>query len=206
MLHIFGLSDHQVKLLTENPYRALIRLISQSLIFSICLIISLPGLVLFSPIYFVTSYVSYSKARQALKGSSVKISGRDVVVILVMFFNIKATWKILTAIFVVPVCIFCYSLLAYLITNSFDFTMSAIFFTPIASLITLLVSDIAFESLLRIYPLILSLSSKTRITLIRKSLSHRIRALINEIGPSVIDNFEENRIFKRCELESDDCF
>lgn len=80
MLHIFGLSDHQVKLLTENPYRALIRLISQCLIFSICLIISLPGLVLFSPIYFVTSYVSYAKAKQALAGSSVKITGSDVIV------------------------------------------------------------------------------------------------------------------------------
>ena len=83
MLHIFGLSDHQVKLLTENPYRALMRLINQILIFSICLVFALPGLILFSPIYFVTSYVSYAKAKQALAGSLVKITGSDVIVIFI---------------------------------------------------------------------------------------------------------------------------
>ena len=110
----------------------------------------------------------------------------------------------MTAIIVVPVCIFSYTLLAYYITRSLDFTLSAIFLTPIASVITLVVSDIAFESFLRIYPLFLSLSRKTRITQIRKTLSHRIRDLINEIGPSIIENFEQKRVFKRDDLESDE--
>lgn len=110
----------------------------------------------------------------------------------------------MTALIISPVCIVSYTLLAYFITKSLRFTISTIFLTPIASLITFLVSDIAFESFLRIYPLALSLSKKTRITQIRKVLSHRIRDLINEIGPAIIENFEEKRIFKRGDLDSDD--
>lgn len=99
LLNSFGLTDHQVKQLTPHPYRAFQRLMKQLGLFIVCFMLCLPGLLLFSPIFAVTKYISQRKAREALAGSLVKLSGKDVI----------ATWKLLTALVIVPLLFLVYT-------------------------------------------------------------------------------------------------
>jgi len=98
LLDSFGLSDHQAKTVGRNPYDAFFRLVFQLIILIISLVLSLPGIIIFSPIFFITSWVSRMKAREALAGSSVKLKGTDVI----------ATWKLLSALVVIPCCFLVY--------------------------------------------------------------------------------------------------
>jgi glycerol-3-phosphate O-acyltransferase / dihydroxyacetone phosphate acyltransferase len=88
----FGLDDHQVLKASFGYCSALTGLLLNLLIVIVCTIIIVPSLILGIPWSIVTTHVARKKAKEALKGSSVKIAGRDVM----------ATWVVITSIAIVP--------------------------------------------------------------------------------------------------------
>src|SRR6202035_4809237 len=86
-LHALGIRDHQVENARYDPLTVLGILIYRSLKVTILGFGALPGIILFGPVFIATKVISHRKAKEALKASTVKLRGRDVL----------ATWKFLVA-------------------------------------------------------------------------------------------------------------
>jgi hypothetical protein len=71
---------------------------------------------------------------------------------------------------------------------------------PGSCLLTLLLSDCAFESFLSINPLLLSISGGIQLAELRKELAKQVQETINQFGPLVFKDFESNRTIKRQDL------
>lgn len=103
-LHDLGIRDHQVQNARYDPLNVLGKLIFRSVKVTILGLGALPGVILFGPVFIATKVISHRKAKEALKASTVKLRGRDVL----------ATWKFLVALGLVPLLYFVYAcLVAY---------------------------------------------------------------------------------------------
>ena len=103
-LRDLGIRDHQVQNARYDPLNVLGKLIFRSVKVTILGLGALPGVILFGPVFIATKVISHRKAKQALKASTVKLRGRDVL----------ATWKFLVALGLVPLLYFVYGcLVAY---------------------------------------------------------------------------------------------
>lgn len=85
-LYALGLRDHQVPELTPKggEWIALLTLISRLVRVCIYSLLSLPGTILFMPVFVICHYYAQKKAEDGLKKSLVKIKGTDLL----------ATWKL----------------------------------------------------------------------------------------------------------------
>jgi glycerol-3-phosphate O-acyltransferase/dihydroxyacetone phosphate acyltransferase len=158
-------------------------------------VLSAPILVLFSPLFLITTRVSKEKAAEALAGSMVKISGKDVV----------TTWKLLTSLVVAPLLWFFYSFLAfwiYYVKYDYALGLKAGWLTtliiPILGVASIGLSDIAVDLLKSVRPLIVSIgnvmSSSEPLREMRAELQKKIRHLVDELGPDLFPDFENIRI------------
>jgi glycerol-3-phosphate O-acyltransferase / dihydroxyacetone phosphate acyltransferase len=103
-LRDLGIRDHQVQNARYDPLNVLGKLIFRSVKVTILGLGALPGVILFGPVFIATKVISHRKAKEALKASTVKLRGRDVL----------ATWKFLVALGLVPLLYFVYAcLVAY---------------------------------------------------------------------------------------------
>jgi glycerol-3-phosphate O-acyltransferase/dihydroxyacetone phosphate acyltransferase len=93
MLKFYGVRDHQVKNTHLSPRKAMFLIFVRCFEVVLLAIAVSPMIIMFSPLFLLTKKVSRGKAAEALAGSKVKISGKDVV----------STWKLLTALVVTPV-------------------------------------------------------------------------------------------------------
>lgn len=99
MLKFYGVQDHQVKN-THITYHKALALIAFRYLEVIFLgILCAPMIILYSPLMLITKRVSHEKAAEALAGSKVKITGKDVI----------STWKLITALILTPVLWILYS-------------------------------------------------------------------------------------------------
>lgn len=89
----------------------------------------------------------------------------------------------------------------HLLLRNWSLTLLFFFGLPVGFLFTLIVSEVAFESGLRLYPLCLSVLRRGQITEARRILSRDIQDLINELGPQVLPDFERIRVVKKGELD-----
>jgi glycerol-3-phosphate O-acyltransferase/dihydroxyacetone phosphate acyltransferase len=92
MLAFYGVRDHQVKNTKIDIRIAVFRMLFRSLQIAFVILICAPVILMMAPLFYLTRRVSHEKMKEALAGSKVKISGKDVV----------STWKLLTAIVVAP--------------------------------------------------------------------------------------------------------
>ncbi len=93
MLKFYGVRDHQVKNTRISTRKALFLIMVRTTEVLLLAILVSPMLIMFSPLFLLTRKVSRGKTAEALAGSKVKISGKDVV----------TTWKLLTALVVTPI-------------------------------------------------------------------------------------------------------
>ncbi|KAG4303795.1 hypothetical protein PORY_002793 [Pneumocystis oryctolagi] len=195
-LYLLGIRDHQVQSTKYGGFRVIALLIYRSLKFLILAIVSLPGVILFSPIFIATKIISKKKAKEALDASTVKIQGNDVL----------ATWKLLVALALAPTLLLFYSITIACITIYFGiipYSRKWICITPIINII--LISMISFaalrfgESGLDIYkslrPLFLSLNPTSANTIYklrqtREALAVELTELINTLGPELFPDFD----------------
>ena len=101
MLNFYGVRDHQVKN-TKIDFRvAAFRIFFRLFQLAFVILICAPVILMMMPLFYVTRRVSHEKMKEAKAGSTVKISGKDVV----------TTWKLLTSLVVAPLLWIFYSVI-----------------------------------------------------------------------------------------------
>ncbi|CAI5758492.1 unnamed protein product [Candida verbasci] len=183
------LPDHDVENCKESANKIVILPI---LIFRImkllCLcILSLPGAILFSPVFLVSKVIANKKAKKALANSVVKIAANDVI----------ATWKILVSMVWAPVLYSFYASIGtsycyrHNILSSFKLLWLWILLYVLGVLVTYSAlifgeqgMDI-FKSIRPLYLSILSGSSICELKKMRHELSEEITEVVNTFGPEL---------------------
>lgn len=197
-LQLLGLHDSQVDYVRFSVLRVLTSLVYRVGKLCILAIGTLPGLMLFSPIFIAARYYSHKMTREALAGSNVKIQGTDVM----------ATWKILVAGGLAPLLYTYYAtMLGFWThynrvngiipksTSLWTVILAAYIIFPILTFAALQLGEIGMDILKSLRPLFLCLSPFSLGTLNklreRKAiLSRQVTDLINTLGPDLFPDCE----------------
>ncbi|KZF23755.1 hypothetical protein L228DRAFT_253014 [Xylona heveae TC161] len=192
-LRQLGIRDHQVETARLSASRVLSTLLYRFGLLVVLSVGTLPGLVLFAPVFVASKIISDKKSKEALAASSVKLRGRDVM----------ATWKLLVALAFAPLLYTVYSLLlAYWTSRNRiqgyipdDVPIWRIIFLgfiifPAISFAALRIGEVGMDILKSMRPLILCLVPTSASTLgelqeQREHLSKEVTDLINTFGPSM---------------------
>lgn len=100
-LRALGIREHQMQYATLSTTDVLLTLTYRLGLLALLAAGTLPGLLLFSPIFTAAKLISHQKTKEALAASSVKLRGRDVM----------ATWKLLVVGIFTPLLYIFYTLL-----------------------------------------------------------------------------------------------
>lgn len=202
MLKTYGLKDHQVMETAVDKFMALrllaLRLIQLTVLFAL----AFPMVVLNMPVYVIASRISAVKAEEALKKSTVKVAGKDVL----------ATWKLLVALVVVPLLYTTYSVGAAFLSYNFSFPFDrplksflvTLFSLPVLTYVSLIVGEQGLDIFKSIPPLFHSLfyqEQSQRIRMLRANLEKDVVNLVEELGPSVFPDFDRQRIINLAERQ-----
>ncbi|KAL8965839.1 MAG: hypothetical protein Q9197_006295 [Variospora fuerteventurae] len=201
-LWLLGVRDHQVEYATFSIPKVIFTLIYRLGKLSIMAIGTLPGLVLFAPVFIASKIISVKKSREALAASTVKLEGRDVV----------ATWKLLVALAFAPLLYIYYTvLLTYWTYRNrvqgympdwvplFLVVVFGFVFFPAITFAALRFGETGMDILKSLRPLVLSLNPTSANTLFklrekRKQLSAQVTEVINTLGPEMFPDFDATRI------------
>jgi glycerol-3-phosphate O-acyltransferase/dihydroxyacetone phosphate acyltransferase len=208
-LKALGLKDHQL-LSTErgNNYFPvaflLVRLCSRLSKLILLTTLTLPGLILFAPIFIFTSRMSRKKTAEALANSSVKIKAHDVV----------ATWKILIALILTPLFYNFYAFLLVIlhkyniISNFLPATSStkaiialSWIILPFITYASLVFGEQGMDILKSLHPLLLSLDPRSqkvteKLSRERHDLVRRIKEIVDRYGPDIFPDCEDILVWK----------
>ncbi|KAI8987852.1 hypothetical protein BDF20DRAFT_904750 [Mycotypha africana] len=202
LLKYYGIKDHQVnKTTTENNGRLLYLLMKRISILIFLGLWSFPGAILNLPVVIVAKLISEKKAKAALKSSTVKIAGRDVL----------ATWKLLVGLVLIPTLYATYSLVMFVVVLQTDLAFKWKLLIPFAvwcclpfvSYASMKFGEIGHDIFKSIKPTIMALMDPQGAETLRQSrekLSVSITELINEYGPKVFPDFDANYISRSIEI------
>jgi glycerol-3-phosphate O-acyltransferase/dihydroxyacetone phosphate acyltransferase len=201
-LRLLGLRDHQVEYAKFSIFKVVWTLVYRTAKLIVLGTAALPGFILFLPVFIATKVISIRKAKEALKGSTVKIQGRDVM----------ATWKLLVALAFAPVCynfyvvLFCWWTAKHRFYGLMPDWMPTIGVAivgwtlfPAITFAALRFGEIGMDIAKSLRPLFLSLNPTSANTLVklrerRAQLSTDVTELINALGPELFPDFEAGRI------------
>jgi glycerol-3-phosphate O-acyltransferase/dihydroxyacetone phosphate acyltransferase len=201
-LRYLNLKDHQVQYARMSTLKMVFLLIYRSVKLLVLFLATIPGLLLFSPVFVATKLISIQKAKTALAGSTVKIRGRDVM----------ATWKILVALGFAPTVYHIYSILLVVKVWHDRFwgyvptwvPLWVVYFAvwPLMIGITfasLRFGEVGMDIFKSLRPLTLCLSpmsgySIQKLRLRRAELSAQVTDLINTLGPEMFEDFDKTRL------------
>ena len=198
LLLAFGIKDHQVKNTQIDAITLILQLSFHLSVLIVFGLISLPGFVVNSPALYLIGRISKRKAAAAKKASSVKIHGKDVI----------STWKLLVALVLLPLLYGFYSIIIIWFSSALKsetiinltVTFILIFNTlVIVSYGTIRLSEMVYASYNSIKPLILTILNPERYMILRQvrsTLHEQINLVVDELGPTVVDDFDRNRIIK----------
>ncbi|KZF24854.1 hypothetical protein L228DRAFT_243588 [Xylona heveae TC161] len=201
-LRLLGIRDYQVEYAKFSIPKVLFTLLYRIIKLSLLTIGTLPGLVLFAPVFIATKIISRKKSKEALAASTVKIQGRDVM----------ATWKLLVALAFAPLL---YNFYAVLLTwwtyhdrvagyapNWVSLWMVPILgwiIFPSISFAAFRIGETGMDILKSLRPLILALNPSSANTFVklrerRAKLSKEVIEVINTLGPEMYPDFDASRI------------
>lgn len=196
-LRDLGVRDHQVTHLRKAGWEALGLFLYRWNLLVLWTVFALPGVVLNSPIFITAKLISIKKSKEALAASSVKLAGRDVL----------ATWKIMVSLGLTPVVYLIYACLAELVAIKANSSMRWRILAPIAVCIigpliafaALKFGEAGMDVLKSLRPLIAVMIPGQQRELdnlknMRKRLSQEIHDLVDELGPTLFENFNQIRI------------
>eukprot|EP00658_Telonema_sp_P-2_P013635 TRINITY_DN15169_c0_g2_i5.p1 TRINITY_DN15169_c0_g2~~TRINITY_DN15169_c0_g2_i5.p1 ORF type:complete len:493 (+),score=85.30 TRINITY_DN15169_c0_g2_i5:142-1620(+) len=174
LLEAYGVRDHQVahRLSSRSPVTEI--LLWRLLIIATASVFCVPGLVLASPCVIVSRIVSTRKAAEALKGSTVKIEGRDVV----------ATWKLMISLVFVPLLHTVYTLLVARFGGEALATVY-FFFMPFVSFFSIKMFEDFFALIRSLKPLLMVMLSRDqaeRLVDIRSELEKQSVQVIDQVN------------------------
>jgi len=203
-LNSYGLRDYQVYRSDLTISHTFPILGYRLLILIIYSIAAFPGMILNAPIGIAAKIISHYKMREAKATSSVKIEGRDVV----------ATWKIMCASALVPLCLIIYPSIISLIGYYYIPSIGAFQLWSWFSLVQLPImyssvrfTEVGYSILRSLKPLLLSVTGNRKIIESlkeeRKELQIEIRSLVSELGEKFFGkNFTSTRLFKHEDIET----
>lgn len=201
-LWLLGVRDHQVEYAKFSIPKVVITLIYRLGKLGVLAIGTLPGLVLFAPVFISSKIISIKKSREALAASTVKLQGRDVM----------ATWKLLVALAFAPILYATYTILLTYWTHRnrvqgympewvplWMVVVFGIVFFPSITFAALRIGEIGMDIVKSLRPLVLSLYPTSANTLQklrekRATLSHEVTDVINTLGPEMFPDFDSTRI------------
>ncbi|KAH3901705.1 bifunctional glycerol-3-phosphate/glycerone-phosphate O-acyltransferase SCT1 SCDLUD_001476 [Saccharomycodes ludwigii] len=192
----YNIPDHQVesaKIFANTNWKTnLMVLIQRSVRILFLSLLSLPGFIMFSPIFIASKKISSRKAAEALANSTVKIKANDVV----------ATWKILIAMGLAPILYIGWSvILVYGYNNVINPTNNVSYFVKFAisyilcctvTYSALIFGDIGMDTFKSLKPLYLSIVKPSTISELEKEreiLALKITELVNTLGPELFPDF-----------------
>lgn len=202
-LYSLGLKDHQVMKLKPNgeTLNSLITLISRLAQLSFFVILTLPGTILFTPIFITCHYYAKKKAEEGLKKSLVKLKGVDLL----------ATWKLVVALVMAPSLYVTYSVFLVFLTSRHSNVMPFVWYpqTKYLSRLVLFVyyyillvaatyasfktGEIGMDIFKSLPPLFVSLVYPERklqlLQQLRQQLSLEVTTVCNDLGPTVFPDF-----------------
>ncbi|CAK4034877.1 related to glycerol-3-phosphate O-acyltransferase (formerly described as CTR1 suppressor) [Lecanosticta acicola] len=197
-----NIRDHQISYAQYPWYWVVFLLVYRTLKLMLLLLVSLPGAILFSPVFILGKIISRQKAKEALAASTVKVKARDVV----------ATWKILVSLALAPALDIFYTsiLVSWTWHNRIRgwvpqllplwlVASCGLFFFPAICFGALRFGEIGMDIFKSLRPLFMSIhptQSNTLVKLRKKRawLQERINDIINELGPELFPDFDQNRI------------
>ena len=209
-LRILGLKDHQLLSLSYRATHFPAIFLLPTLLYrfgklTVLFLLTLPGLLLFAPIFVLTSHMSRKKTAEALAASSVKIRGNDVM----------ATWKILIAGALAPIfyisytvvlvcfknCNRTYGLISSRMPTSLLVALSLIIL-PSITYAALLFGEQGMDILKSLYPLMLSMnpnSSHAVAALLeeRSNLVTKVRETVDRFGTEIFPDCDDINKWKR---------
>lgn len=201
-LRLLNIRDHQVEYAKVSIIKVFVTLIYRFTKLIVMIVGTLPGFILFAPVFVATKMISIKKSREALAASNVKIQGRDVM----------ATWKLLVALAFAPLLYTLYTaLLTYWTYRNrvqgyiptwvplWAIVAFGYIFFPSITFAALRVGEIGMDILKSLRPLVLSLNPTSANTLVklrkrRTELSEQVTELINTLGPEMFPDFDGARI------------
>lgn len=201
-LWLLGVRDHQVEYARFSIHEVVFTLVYRLGKLGVMAVGTLPGLVLFAPIFIASKVISIRKSRSALAASTVKLQGRDVM----------ATWKLLVSLGLAPLLYATYTVLLTwwtyrnrvhgYVPEWVPLWMIVIFgvvFFPSITFAALRFGETGMDILKSLRPLVLSLNPSSANTLVklrktRETLSAEVTDLINTLGPEMFPDFDSRRI------------
>ncbi|KAJ5711322.1 acyltransferase [Penicillium malachiteum] len=214
-LESLGIKDHQVEWgnIEEKPWW----LIIITLFYRLCKLLvlsvgTLPGTLLFWPVFVTTKVISEKKRRRALAASVVKLQGHDVV----------STWKILVAMGLAPTLYAYYTVLVtawlrynrqggyytysvpwWMAANTYVpnfvslwmFAMSFYAFMVFVSYAALRYGEVGMDIIKSLPPLLVALNPLSSSSLVdlrahREALSERVTQTINDLGFGIMPDID----------------
>ncbi|TPX36507.1 hypothetical protein SmJEL517_g01351 [Synchytrium microbalum] len=198
ILKSYGIRDSEVKYTTQvNRARSMYLFIARLLELLVLMVLATPGMLLFGPTALVARYYSHRMAKAALKGSSVKISGRDVI----------STWKVLVTLVLSPLLYTIYSTIVLSLVSSrraelrrrykiLVFCLSWITW-PFLGYATIRISEEGLALARSLRPLWLGITDTSAANALQKSrtdLRRMIHLYIDALGPTAVSDFVSDRI------------
>ncbi len=201
-LWLLGVRDHQVEYAKFSIPKVVFTLIYRLGKLGVLTIGTLPGLVLFAPVFICSKLISIKKSREALAASTVKLQGRDVM----------ATWKLLVALAFAPILYATYTILLTYWTHRnriqgyipewvplWMVVVFSIVFFPSMTFAALRIGETGMDIVKSLRPLVLSLYPTSANTLQklrekRVTLSSEVTEVINTLGPEMFPDFDSARI------------
>lgn len=201
-LWLLGVRDHQVEYAKFSIPTVVFTLIYRLGKLAIMSIGTLPGLILFGPVFVASKIISIRKSREALAASTVKLQGRDVM----------ATWKLLVALAFAPLLYASYTVVLTWWTYKnrvqgyvpdwvplWVVVVFSFIFFPSITFAALRFGETGMDILKSLRPLVLCLNPTSANTLVklrgkRSELSAQVTELINTLGPEMFPDFDATRI------------
>lgn len=201
-LRYLNLKDHQVQYARMSIFRVIFLTVYRFIKLLLLFFATIPGLLLFAPVFVATKIISRQKAKTALAGSTVKIRGRDVM----------ATWKILVALGFAPTLYHFYSIIIVLkvwhdrlwgyVPGWLPLWLVYCAVWPAMVGITfaaLRFGEVGMDIFKSLRPLVLCLSPTSgynihRLRVQRAELSSEVTDLINTLGPEMFSDFDKTRL------------
>ncbi|CAO3615340.1 unnamed protein product [Cunninghamella blakesleeana] len=195
LLKYHGIRDHQVSKTDLGGKRTLFLLLKRTAMLILLTLSSFPGAILNLPVVVVAKYISQKKADAALRGSSVKIAGRDVL----------ATWKLLVGLVLIPTLYTFYGFLVFLYVFQLPLDIKWKILIPLGtimlisfiSLASLRFGEIGIDIARSLQPLLKTLLDPESVQSLRENrsiLSRDITNIINEYGPKAFQDFDADYI------------
>ena len=201
-LRLLGIRDHQVDYTRFSIIHVIATLIYRLVKIALLTLGTLPGLLLFTPVFIATKSISAKKSKEALAASTVKLQGRDVM----------ATWKLLIALAFAPAVyafyttVFTYWTYRNRIQGYVPTWVPLWMIVPIGMLLfptvtfaALRIGEVGMDIIKSLRPLVLSLNPSSANTLVRlrqrrAALAEQVTDAINTLGPELFPDFDAARV------------